>query len=69
MNSSLQTTIELAWEARASLDPANAPEIRTAVEEVIAQLDAGKIRVAEKRGVGEWSVNQWSRRRCCSAFA
>jgi 2,3,4,5-tetrahydropyridine-2-carboxylate N-succinyltransferase len=68
MNSSLQTTIELAWEARASLDPANAPEIRTAVEEVIAQLDAGKIRVAEKRGVGEWSVNQWVKKAVLLSF-
>jgi 2,3,4,5-tetrahydropyridine-2-carboxylate N-succinyltransferase len=32
-----------------------------AVEETIADLDAGRIRVAEKRG-GEWSVNEWVKR-------
>nr|MBA2722243.1 2,3,4,5-tetrahydropyridine-2,6-dicarboxylate N-succinyltransferase [Methylibium sp.] len=31
----LQSTIDAAWEARASITPANAPEVREAVEEVI----------------------------------
>jgi hypothetical protein len=42
MNSSLQSTIDLAWDNRASLDATNSPEIRAVVEEVITQLDAGE---------------------------
>ena len=68
MTSSLQTTIDLAWESRASLDPANSPEIRAAVETVIAGLDAGEIRVAERRGVGEWTVNQWVKKAVLLSF-
>ena len=58
MTQDLQRLIDLAWDNRASLDPTNSPEIRAGVEEVIAGLDAGTVRVAERRGVGEWTVNQ-----------
>ena len=47
----LQSTIELAWESRASINAANSPEIYTAVESVIADLNAGRLRVAERQGV------------------
>jgi len=57
--STLQQTIESAWERRAELAPANAsPEVRDAVAAVIADLDAGRVRVAEKRGA-EWVTHQW----------
>ena len=46
MTQDLQRLIDLAWDNRASLDPTNSPEIRAGVEEVIAGLDAGTIRVA-----------------------
>ena len=68
MNSSLQSTIDLAWESRASIDATNSPEIRAAVDEVIAGLDAGEIRVAERHGVGEWSVNQWVKKAVLLSF-
>jgi 2,3,4,5-tetrahydropyridine-2-carboxylate N-succinyltransferase len=68
MTSSLQTTIDLAWEGRAALDPANSPEIRAAVETVIAGLDAGEIRVAERKSVGEWTVNQWVKKAVLLSF-
>ncbi|MCK7491775.1 MAG: hypothetical protein MZW92_08980 [Comamonadaceae bacterium] len=41
------------------LDAVNAPEVRDAVEQVIAELNAGRLRVAERQGVGQWTVNQW----------
>jgi 2,3,4,5-tetrahydropyridine-2,6-dicarboxylate N-succinyltransferase len=45
----LQTVIDQAWEDRASLSPASAPkEVVDAVESVIADLNKGRIRVAEK---------------------
>ncbi|MEP6739113.1 MAG: 2,3,4,5-tetrahydropyridine-2,6-dicarboxylate N-succinyltransferase [Caldimonas sp.] len=68
MTSSLQSTIELAWEGRTALDPTNSPEVRAAVAEVIASLDAGEIRVAERRGVGEWTVNQWVKKAVLLSF-
>ncbi len=64
----LQNTIDLAWESRASLTPENSPEIRAAVEEVIADLNKGRIRVAERQGVGQWTVNQWVKKAVLLSF-
>jgi 2,3,4,5-tetrahydropyridine-2,6-dicarboxylate N-succinyltransferase len=68
MTQELQNTIDLAWESRASLTPENAPEIREAVEAVIADLNKGRIRVAERQGVGQWSVNQWVKKAVLLSF-
>src|SRR4051812_32505933 len=68
MNQDLQNTIELAWESRASLTPQNSPEIREAVETVIADLNKGRIRVAERQGVGRWTVNQWIKKAVLLSF-
>jgi 2,3,4,5-tetrahydropyridine-2-carboxylate N-succinyltransferase len=55
----IQTTIETAFEARATLDLPNAGAgLRTAVASAIAILDRGEARVAEKTSAG-WTVNQW----------
>jgi 2,3,4,5-tetrahydropyridine-2-carboxylate N-succinyltransferase len=60
---SLQTTIEQAWENRALLQET---ATTNAIREVIALLDAGKLRVAEPKGdtstslsTGSWQVNEW----------
>jgi 2,3,4,5-tetrahydropyridine-2-carboxylate N-succinyltransferase len=64
----LQKIIDDAFENRASLSPASAPaEIRNAVEEVIAGLDAGTLRVAEKKD-GQWVVNQWIKKAVLISF-
>jgi 2,3,4,5-tetrahydropyridine-2-carboxylate N-succinyltransferase len=68
MSHPLQSLIDLAWEGRASLDSTNSPQVRAAVEEVIAGLDAGELRVAERLGVGEWSVNQWVKKAVLLSF-
>ena len=69
MTDSSQSIIDLAWEGRASLSPANAdPKIRDAVEQAIADLIAGRIRVAERRGVGDWRVNQWVKKAVLLSF-
>ena len=45
-----QTLIDQAWENRAELKPAAAPRaLRDAIEFALAGLDAGRLRVAEKR--------------------
>jgi len=55
----LQGIIEQAWEQRASLEPGSAPaRVGEAVNNVLAALDAGTLRVAEKTGDG-WIVHQW----------
>jgi 2,3,4,5-tetrahydropyridine-2-carboxylate N-succinyltransferase len=68
MTQELQNTIDLAWDSRASLTPENAPEIREAVESVIADLNKGRLRVAERQGVGRWTVNQWVKKAVLLSF-
>ena len=64
----LQKTIEDAFEKRAEISPARAPAgVKDAVEAVIAELDAGRLRVAEKRGA-EWVVNQWVKKAVLLSF-
>ena len=63
-----QSLIELAWEGRASINATNSPEIYAAVESVIADLDAGRLRVAERQGVGQWTVNQWVKKAVLLSF-
>src|SRR5690554_4670285 len=68
MTQELQNTIQQAWEDRASLTSASAPaEVRQAVDHVIAGLDAGTLRVAEKTAAG-WSVNQWIKQAVLLSF-
>ena len=64
----LQTSIEMAWESRAELTPANSPKIREQVEQVISELNKGRIRVAERQGVGQWTVNQWVKKAVLLSF-
>jgi 2,3,4,5-tetrahydropyridine-2-carboxylate N-succinyltransferase len=65
---SAQKTIEEAWEGRASINPTNAPRaLRDAVEEVIAGLDAGTLRCADKTG-GKWVTNQWVKKAVLLSF-
>ena len=64
----MREIVEQAWESRASINPANAPQkLRDAVEEVIAGLDAGKLRVAEK-SAGGWVTHQWIKKAVLLSF-
>ncbi len=68
MTIELQTTIDRAWDVRTELSPANAPAaIRDAVAHVISELDAGRLRVAEKSG-GRWTVHQWIKKAVLLSF-
>ena len=60
-----QDIIEEAWENRANLKPTKA--LRAAVEEAIAGLDSGKLRVAEKTG-GQWVTHQWLKKAVLLSF-
>lgn len=56
-----QSIIEAAFEDRANINPANASaEIKTTVNSIIADLDAGLLRVASRIGDSQnWETHQW----------
>ena len=64
----LQSTIDVAWERRADINAANAPDVLVAVEQVIGALNGGRLRVAQRVGVGEWVVNQWVKKAVLLSF-
>ena len=64
----LQNIIEQAWDDRANLKPGTAPaRIGDAVAHVLAELDAGRLRVAEKIG-GNWTTHQWIKKAVLLSF-
>src|SRR5690554_3247165 len=66
--SSLQQIINAAFEQRAELSPQSAPaNIRDAVSDVLAKLDSGELRVAEKQG-SEWVVHEWVKKAVLLSF-
>ena len=69
MTSSLQALIDAAWEDRAKFSPSDAPaDVRAAVTSVIEDLNAGRIRVASRTGVGQWTVHQWVKKAVLLSF-
>ncbi len=57
--SDIQSIITEAFERRAQITPRNVDtHVKEAVLDAINQLDAGKVRVAEKKN-GQWVVNEW----------
>jgi 2,3,4,5-tetrahydropyridine-2-carboxylate N-succinyltransferase len=69
MTAQLQQTIDTAWDNRAALSPKSAPkEVTEAVEHVIAELNNGKLRVATRQGVGQWTVHQWIKKAVLLSF-
>ncbi len=70
-SNTLETTINQAWEDRATLSPSSAPAaVREAVAHVLNDLDKGVIRVAQKNNgkTGDWSVNQWMKKAVLLSF-
>ena len=68
MTQQLQNIIETAWEQRAEISPSNASaEVRDAVAHVLAGLDNGSLRVAQKH-TGSWVVNQWIKKAVLLSF-
>lgn len=68
--SQLQTIIEDAFERRADINPSNASaELKEAVASVLADLDAGKLRVASRKGDSqEWETHQWLKKAVLLSF-
>ncbi|WP_031404149.1 2,3,4,5-tetrahydropyridine-2,6-dicarboxylate N-succinyltransferase [Thiomonas sp. FB-Cd] len=68
MTTQLQTLIDQAWDNRASLSTTSAtPELRQAVEHVLAELNVGRLRVAQKLD-GAWVTNQWLKKAVLLSF-
>ena len=65
--STLEATIESGWEIRDRIDASTQGPLREAVTEVLARLDAGELRVAEKRA-GAWKVNEWAKKAVLLSF-
>ena len=69
MTQQLQQTIDAAWEDRANISVASAPaEVRDAVEHVLNELDAGRLRVATRESVGQWTTHQWIKKAVLLSF-
>ena len=65
--STLQTTIDTAWEARDTITTETTGAIADAVNEALNLLDTGQARVAEKTD-GGWQVNQWLKKAVLLSF-
>jgi 2,3,4,5-tetrahydropyridine-2,6-dicarboxylate N-succinyltransferase len=64
----LRSVIDSAYEARATLNPGNAPgELRTAVAGVIELLNDGALRVAQPEA-GRWRVHEWLKKAVLLSF-
>ncbi|MBC7489633.1 MAG: 2,3,4,5-tetrahydropyridine-2,6-dicarboxylate N-succinyltransferase, partial [Glaciimonas sp.] len=68
MMQSLEQFIDQAWEQRTEFSPKKAPsDLRQAVAKVIAELNEGTLRVAQKIE-GHWVVNQWIKKAVLLSF-
>jgi len=65
-DSSLQSAIEAAFTDRSKLSDG---ATRAAIEETIARLDRGELRVAERSAEGEWLTNAWVKQAILLYFA
>ncbi|HBH38963.1 MAG TPA: 2,3,4,5-tetrahydropyridine-2,6-dicarboxylate N-succinyltransferase [Curvibacter sp.] len=69
MSQQLQQTIEAAWDNRANISSKSAPkEVAEAVEQVISELNKGRLRVATREAVGKWTVHQWIKKAVLLSF-
>src|ERR1035437_7319222 len=69
MTQQLQVIIDAAWEERANFSTQFVPtEIIDAIEHVIGELNAGRLRVATRQGVGQWTTHQWIKKAVLLSF-
>ena len=67
-NAQLESAIESAWDARDTISSTTSGEQRDAIEDTLAALDSGKLRVAERQDNGDWQVNQWAKKAVLLGF-
>ena len=67
----LRARIEALWEARDTISPLTGGEDRLAIETALAELDCGRLRVAERQTVGgeeSWLINVWLKQAVLLSF-
>ena len=67
-NADLETVINKAFDEKDMVNAQTKGEIRDAVTEALARLDAGQARVAEPVGDHQWQVNQWLKKAVLLSF-
>jgi len=71
-NAALAAIIDKAWEDRAAVNAGTRGDVRDAVDEALAALDSGRLRVAEKIagkiGRDSWLVHQWLKKAVLLSF-
>ena len=69
MSQQLQQILDAAWEDRANISvQSSTQEVRDAVEHVISELDSGRLRVATREAVGQWTTHQWIKKAVLLSF-
>jgi 2,3,4,5-tetrahydropyridine-2-carboxylate N-succinyltransferase len=69
MSQQLQSIIDSAWEDRANISSkSSSVEVRESVEHVLTELDAGRLRVATRESVGQWTTHQWIKKAVLLSF-
>src|SRR6266568_6837873 len=66
--SSLESTVNTAFDARDGISTATKGEVRDAVDHALDLLDKGEARVAEREANGKWKVNQWLKKAVLLSF-
>ena len=64
---SFEKIINEAWDNKSQVNSKSSRKLINAISKTIELLDAGKIRVAEKKN-SEWSVNQWIKKAILLSF-
>ncbi|MFQ5567356.1 MAG: 2,3,4,5-tetrahydropyridine-2,6-dicarboxylate N-succinyltransferase, partial [Paracoccaceae bacterium] len=64
----LAAAIDSAWEDRDGVTPTTAGAVREAVGTALELMDKGELRVAERGGAGDWTVNQWAKKAVLLSF-
>lgn len=64
---SLEATVNAAWEDREAVSPATQGDVRHAIIETLKALDCGEFRVSEKSG-GVWHTHQWIKKAVLLSF-
>jgi len=67
-NTDLEAVINKAFDEKDTVNAQTKGEIRDAVTEALARLDAGQARVAEPVGNHQWQVNQWLKKAVLLSF-
>jgi 2,3,4,5-tetrahydropyridine-2,6-dicarboxylate N-succinyltransferase len=66
--STLEATIEAAFEARETITAKTKGDVRDAVDTCLTLLDSGEARVAERGADGVWTVHQWLKKAVLLSF-